>query len=142
MKPLLADVNVLFPLLYSQELRHVKALGWAQRQAPQPIVICRLVQLGVMRLLGNSTILGKNAMTSLAALDLTLGLMEHEGFEFWPEPPNLVPIFRSLLRYPVPTTKLINDAYLAAFAISANLRLATFDSGFRQFPGLDLELLA
>ena len=34
--------------------------------------------------------------------------------------------------------KTWTDAYLAAFAISAELRLVSFDSDFERFPGLDL----
>jgi len=33
------------------------------------------------------------------------------------------------------------DAYLAAFAISANLRFVTFDAGFEQFVALGLDLV-
>jgi predicted nucleic acid-binding protein len=47
-----------------------------------------------------------------------------------------------LLDYPVPTNKFVADAYLAAFAIAASMRLTTFDSGFEQFRGLELQLLA
>ena len=36
---------------------------------------------------------------------------------------------------------LWTDAYLAAFAKCAGLRLVTFDQGFSQFPGLELLLL-
>ena len=39
------------------------------------------------------------------------------------------------------TSKNSTDAYLAAFALSAGLRLVTFDQGFALFPGLDLLLL-
>jgi predicted nucleic acid-binding protein len=40
--------------------------------------------------------------------------------------------------------KLCMDAYLAAFAITANLSLVTFDAGFRQFEqaGLKRPLLS
>jgi predicted nucleic acid-binding protein len=34
------------------------------------------------------------------------------------------------------------DAYLAAFAITAGLRLVTTDTAFRQFAGLDHLILA
>ena len=46
-----------------------------------------------------------------------------------------------LLRYPVPTPKLVGDAYLAAFAIAGGRKMVTADGGFRQFRGLDVELL-
>ena len=37
---------------------------------------------------------------------------------------------------------LWTDAYLAAFAKCAELRLVTFDKGFTRFPGLDALILA
>jgi predicted nucleic acid-binding protein len=58
------------------------------------------------------------------------------------EPAPLDSAFPRLLTYSVPTNKLVSDAYVAAFAIAGTLRLATLDSGFEQFRGLDLELLA
>jgi predicted nucleic acid-binding protein len=36
----------------------------------------------------------------------------------------------------------VNDAYLAAFAITSDRKLVTFDRGFLEFPGLDVEILA
>ncbi len=56
-------------------------------------------------------------------------------------PPDLNRFFPALLSYPVPTGKPVSDAYLAAFAISASRRLVTLDAGYRQFQGLDVELL-
>jgi hypothetical protein len=46
------------------------------------------------------------------------------------------------MRYSVPANKLVGDAYLAAFSIAAQMRLATIDKGFEQFRGVDLQLLA
>lgn len=37
--------------------------------------------------------------------------------------------------------KLWQDAYLAAFAVTADLGLITFDHGFSKFTGLRLEIL-
>ncbi len=68
-------------------------------------------------------------------------LLEGERVEFLPEPPDLDRILPDLLRYPSPTGKWINDAYLAAFAISAGRQLVTWDRGFQQFRGLRVKLL-
>jgi len=64
-----------------------------------------------------------------------------ERVEFLPEPPGVDRILAELLRYPAPTGKLINDAYLAAFAIASNRPLVTWDRGFPQFRGLRVRLL-
>lgn len=39
------------------------------------------------------------------------------------------------------TPKLWNDAYLAAFALSGNLELVTFDKAFRQYPNVACTIL-
>jgi len=59
-----------------------------------------------------------------------------------PEPPLLDSVLPTLLVHPMPAEKLVTDAYLAAFAIAASRRLVTFDKDFRQFRGLELELLS
>jgi predicted nucleic acid-binding protein len=48
----------------------------------------------------------------------------------------------SLFRYRQPTPNLINDAYLAAFAIAGGYGLVTHDRGFAEFRGLDVEILS
>jgi len=68
-------------------------------------------------------------------------LLEDERFEFVTEPSLIDNILPKLFRYAVPTPNLIMDAYLAAFALAANRRIATFDRGFRQFNELEVDLL-
>jgi predicted nucleic acid-binding protein len=51
-------------------------------------------------------------------------------------------VFPKLLRYAAPTNKLVGDAYLAAFSIAGQMRLATVDKGFEQFRDVDLQLLS
>jgi predicted nucleic acid-binding protein len=68
-------------------------------------------------------------------------LLEDERLEFQPEPASLDSVLPRLLNYRVPTNKLVSDAYLAAFSIGSELRLVTFDRGFKQFREVDLELL-
>ena len=81
-------------------------------------------------------------MPAASAWDLIEELLEDERVEFVFEPADFNHFFPALLSYPVPTGKLVSDAYLAAFAVSASRRLVTLDAGFRQFRGLDLQVLA
>ena len=68
-------------------------------------------------------------------------LLEDERVEFLHEPAGIEEEIQKLLRYRVPTPGLVNDAYLAAFAIASGRRLVTRDRGFLEFRGLDVELL-
>lgn len=141
MKLHLADINFLLPLLHPKDTHHGLVLAWLHRHPDAHIVLCRQVHLGLVRLLSNPKALGSNAPSALEALDLTLQLIDNVRFASIDEPPNLLPLWRSHLRHRVPTPKLVNDAYLAAFAIASGLPFLTFDKGFKQFRGLDLELL-
>ena len=141
MKPCLADLNVLLPITVRTHPHHATALAWYREQPAGRIGVCRVVQLGMVRLLGNRHIMREQALPARAAWDLTVELLADERLDFWSEPPGLDEWYPRLLRYPVPTPSLVGDAYLAAFAMSRRVAVVTFDSGFRQFEGLPLELL-
>lgn len=142
MKRFLVDANVLLALLVRQHEHHALARSWAEHLAAREAGVCRLVQLTVIRLLGNRTILPHDAISAVSAWKLIDELLQDERFAFLAEPEDLDSIFPTLLKYSIPTGKLVNDAYLASFAISGAYRLVSLDRGFRQFKGLDLELLA
>ena len=133
MKRCLVDVNVLLPLLVRHHEHHDLALRWFDGLAPGEAVLCRFVQLALVRLPGNRTIMGKYAVSASAAWDLVAELME--------EPPLVDTVFPKLLSYAMPTNKLVGDAFLAAFSIAAQMRMTTVDKGFEQFRDLDLQLL-
>jgi toxin-antitoxin system PIN domain toxin len=141
MKQCLADVSVLLPLLVRHHEHHEMALRWFDGLHAGEAVLCRFVQLALIRLLGNRTIMREFVLSPAAAWQLIEDLMEDERLEFAPEPASLDSAFPRLFTYPVPTNKLVADAYLAAFAIAGTLRLSTFDKGFEQFRGLELQLL-
>jgi hypothetical protein len=142
MKRCLADVNVLLALLVRHHAHHDLALRWFDGLAPGEAVLCRFVQLALVRLLGNRTIMGNYAVSASAAWDLIADLMEDERLEFMAEPPLVDAVFPKLLRYATPTNKLVGDAYLAAFSIAGEMGLTTVDKGFEQFRDVDLRLLS
>ncbi len=85
--------------------------------------------------------MGEYAVSASRAWDLIAELAEDERIEFAAEPPLLDNVFPKLLRYKVPTNKLVGDAFLAAFSIAGQMRLTTVDKGFEQFQEVDLQLL-
>jgi toxin-antitoxin system PIN domain toxin len=138
----LVDVNVWLALLRLEHTHHRSATDWYSRLVPGQACLCRLVQLSLVRLLGNPTIMAADALPAAGAWRIIQELLEDERVEFLPEPEDLDSILAALFRYPNPTRSLINDAYLAAFAIASSRRLVTLDRGFEQFRGLDLEILS
>jgi toxin-antitoxin system PIN domain toxin len=141
MKRCLVDVNVFLALLVIQHEHHKLARKWFDGLAADEASLCRIVQLALVRLLGNRSIMQVHAMSASAAWRLIETLLEDERVNFMPEPSGVDSVLPTLLNYEIPTGKLVTDAYLAAFAISASRRSVTLDRGFRQFPGLDVDLL-
>jgi toxin-antitoxin system PIN domain toxin len=141
MKRCLADVNVLLPLLVRHHQHHEIALHWFDGLQAGGGAVCRFVQLALIRLLGNRSIMREYAVSASVAWRLIEELMEDERLEFESEPALMDSVFPKLLTYPVPTNKLVGDAYLAAFSIAGSMRLVSVDKGFEQFRGVDLELL-
>jgi uncharacterized protein len=141
MTPCLADVNVLLALVVRQHEHHKVAGRWFERLSADEAGLCRFVQLGLIRLLGNRNIMGDDALAPGAGWNLVGELLQDERVVFTPEPEGLDAVLPSLLAIQGSAGKLVSDAYLAAFAIAGSRRLVTLDRGFQQFKGLDVELL-
>ena len=141
MKRCLVDVNVWLALMVAHHDHHGLALKWFQRLDEEEAGICRIVQLSVARLLATKAVMGDDAVPLSVAWTATLELIDDQRVEFVPEPPGMDAAILSLFKYPVPTGKLLADAYLAAFAINSSKQLITLDRGFRQFNGLNVKIL-
>ena len=141
MKRCLVDVNVILALLVRQHEHHRLARKWFDALDAGEAGLCRIVHLALIRLLGNKALMGDDALSASAAWILIEELLMDERMEFLAEPSGLDSVMTTLLNYPVPTGKLIADAYLAAFAICASRRVVTLDRGFLQFRGLAVQLL-
>jgi toxin-antitoxin system PIN domain toxin len=141
MMPCLVDVNVWLALLVAQHEHHRLVRRWFEQLAASQAGLCRVVHLAMIRLLANPAVVGRSAVSAASAWNLMSAILDDERVEFVSEPADLDEIFPTLLNYPVPTGKLVTDAYLAAFAIGTARRLVTLDRGFRQFRGLQVHLL-
>jgi toxin-antitoxin system PIN domain toxin len=139
MTPCLVDVNVWLALLAARHVHHKAVTRWFDALAAGDAGLCRIVQLAVIRLLGNRAIMSHDAMAASDAWNVIAQLLKDERVVFVDEPPGIDSILPAFFRYPVPTGKLVSDAYLAAFAIAASRNMATTDRGFRQFSGLHVE---
>jgi toxin-antitoxin system PIN domain toxin len=131
----------MLALLVRQHEYHRLARKWFDTLEANDAGFCRLVHLALIRLLGNTSIMGNDALSASAAWMLVEELLMDERVDFLAEPPDLDSVMPTLLSYPIPTGKLVGDAYLAAFAICERRRVVTLDRGFRQFRGLSVELL-
>jgi uncharacterized protein len=66
---------------------------------------------------------------------------ERVNFMREPEAASFEDVFRAASLKRQPATKLWADAYLAAFAKTAGLRVVTFDQGFPRLAGREIEVL-
>ena len=143
MKPCLADINVLVALLAGNHDHHALARKWFAGCGKGEIGICRYVQLGVIQLLTNPGVMKNSAISGFAAFRITASRLIDldERVEFVADHKDTDVYFPQYLSNPAPSSKAVNDAYLAAFAVAAKRRLVTFDGGFKNFKNLDLNLL-
>jgi len=134
-------VNVWLALLTRHHEHHRVARQWYESLRAEEAGLCRVVQLGMVRLLANPAILGEFAVSAARGWDLMQELLMDERVAFISEPAGLDSAIPPLLQSKIPTGKPVTDAYLAAFAMSASLRLVTLDRVFLQFRGLEAEVL-
>jgi toxin-antitoxin system PIN domain toxin len=99
----------------------------------QVCFFCRMTQQGFLRLATNPTVFG------IYALTLDQAWQDYDVFQGDPrvayadEAPNLEPHWRNWTQKRSFSPHVWNDAYLAAFALSARLKIVTFDRAFAQY---------
>jgi toxin-antitoxin system PIN domain toxin len=106
------------------------------------MAMCRLTQLGLLRLATNPQAFGDEAVTLADAWRLYDAILADPRIFFADEPPNLLPLWRGFTDRQTFSPKVWNDAYLAAFASVATCELITFDRGFSQYAGLPVSVLS
>jgi predicted nucleic acid-binding protein len=111
-------------------------------QQKADVVLCRVSQLGLLRLLNNSAVMGLDVQNGIEVWETWDALLADDRFRFADEPEGFDVQFRVLSTAFVHQPKRWQDAYLAAFALAADIELVTFDAGFRSFPGLRRSVLA
>jgi len=126
----------------AQHQDHEHCLTWYESLAAGGAGICRLTQITVLRLMCTRAVMGSASLSAGVAWLRMEELFEDERVEFLEEPAGLNAIWPTLFRYREPAPNLVNDAYLAAFAIAGGHKLVTLDRGFLEFRGLDVEILA
>lgn len=85
--------------------------------------------------------MGSDVRTLSGAWPIFDEIRSDTRFRFAAEPESLEAMLRQLTQASTASPKVWTDAYLAAFALSADIQRVTFDRGFRQFSGLQLILL-
>jgi hypothetical protein len=97
--------------------------------------------LGLLRLSTNVTVFPEDALTLDSAWNCYDRFLEDSRIGFTLEPLGLDHFFRLFTSDSSYSSKVWNDAYLAAFAVAANAQLVSFDRAFQLYKQLDCVIL-
>jgi uncharacterized protein len=138
----LCDVNLLLALVIDKHTHHAAAVGWLQGKAAGEARICRLTQIGLLRLLNSPAVMQDDVLDTVGSWEVWYRLLGHASFHFVStEPTGLDTVFARFTGSQRFTPYLWTDAYLAAYACATRLTLVTLDRGCERFPGLQYEIL-
>ena len=90
-----------------------------------------------MRLLSNLQVMGQDVLDPASAWRKYEQLLGSGTIQFLDEPAGLASHLKAYATGAKATRDFWTDAYLAAFAKAARLRLVNFDAGFTRFQRLD-----
>lgn len=141
----LFDSSVWVAITFSSHPAHATALSaLAEKSVDRPACFCRATQQSFLRLITTPTILaayGATAMTNSDAVRVHDELRALANVAYRVEPSDIESAWPKLAGRATASPKLWMDAYLAAFAMKADLTLVTTDTGFRQFDDLNATVL-
>jgi uncharacterized protein len=130
----LLDVNVWLALAVEGHPQHKAALkAWSHLTRPS---FCRLTHLGFLRLLCNRHVMGDAVLEPEGAWIAYQQLKDASAVEFVEEPADLDARLKHFAKGAKAARDFWTDAYLAAFAKCAGMRIVSFDSGFTRHKDL------
>jgi len=142
----LCDSNVWLALALSGHAHHAVARQWFNgMEAASSVFFCRATQQTFLRLLTNAAVLspyGNPPLTNRQAWEAYEALLGDDRIAFRVgEPSGIEARWKRFARRDTASPKVWMDAYLAAYALTGGYRMVTTDAAFKQFDGVDLELL-
>jgi toxin-antitoxin system PIN domain toxin len=142
----LCDSGIWLALIIEQHVHSVAVRGWLDGiDDAHRALFCRATQQAVLRLLTTTAVFapyGLQPMSNSTAWQAFDETLTDERIAFRAdEPAGISRRWRQFSTRRASSPKLWMDAYLAAFAAASGSTLVTTDRAFRQFDGLDLELL-
>ena len=138
------DSNVWIALAYERHEHHKAAAAWFEDLDGEIAYFCRLTQLGFLRLLTRPAVMGRDVRTQAKAWQVYDAFQTDPRVSFQEEADagEVESALRRLTSTGRSSTKQWPDAYLAAFAQAAGLRLVTFDRALRSMAGNNSMLLS
>ncbi|MGE3311581.1 MAG: TA system VapC family ribonuclease toxin [Limisphaerales bacterium] len=138
----LPDTNVWVALATNRHRHHQVAVEWFESLADNASArFCRMTQNSFLRLMTVVEFQQEDTLSNADAIAVFGRLRGDPRVGWSDEPPGVEDHWFKLAGLATPSPKRWMDAYLAAFALAGDLRLVTFDSGFRQHRQRGLETL-
>jgi hypothetical protein len=129
----LPDVNVWVALASDQHIHHSPAKNWFQSRGREQIAFCRITELGFLRLLTNSRVMGNDVLNPARAWQVYDELRADPQIIFLPEQAGFDIAWKQIGTQIIGGPNAWTDAYLAAIAAHMNATVVTFDQRFRAF---------
>lgn len=124
------DVNVWLALSSARHTHSAHAWKWLGKLPEgSRLFYCRYTQMGILRLLSNPAVMGRQTLSLKEAWAVYDQWLEDDRVEFHPEPRGLDQQFREVMKPlgNLPASKAIGDCFLLSFAKSSRSALVTFD---------------
>ena len=137
----LPDVNLLIALTVAEHVSHDTALEWVQAASGDTIALCRVTQMGFLRLLTNARVMAGDVFTADRAWRLMDQIRQNDRFVFVSEPSGLEHTWRTMTSHHQEGANFWTDTYLAAFAGATGHTLVTLDRGFGKYKNISLRIL-
>lgn len=138
---ILLDVGVWLAAVWGRHVHHPIVAPWFDEQGDD-LLLCRVTQMGLLRLLSNETIMGEDVLPRSIAWRVVDKLWADERVLWAEEPPQLDAVWRVISARADKSHKLWTDDYLAAFAQTSDATLVTLDRKLKQrYPSIQVETL-
>jgi toxin-antitoxin system PIN domain toxin len=139
---ILVDVGVWLAAIWGRHAHHPIARQWFDEQSDN-LLLCRVTQMSVLRLVSNPAIMGADAVSRSGAWRIIDQLWSDNRVLWAEEPDHLEAVFRALSAQNDASHKLWTDDYLAAFAQAAGAALVTLDTKLKaRYPSVQVDQLS
>jgi toxin-antitoxin system PIN domain toxin len=135
------DVNIWVALVVGEHSHARRAQAWAEEAERDWIVLSRVTQMSLLRLLTNPHVMGADVVNGRGAWDIIDDLLRRQNIRFVPEPDDVEGAWRALTPAGRIGANEWTDAYLAAFARTTGFTLVTFDRGLSRYRDIPLRIL-
>ncbi len=111
----LPDVNFWLAIAFQSHQHHASVNKWMLLAARHSCCMCRVTQMGFLRLATNRKVLGDDALSMPDAWRVYDDMISDQRVVYAEEPADIETAWRSLTERKTPSTNVWTDAYLAAF---------------------------